>query len=381
MHLGFSNPETSRRISSYAVLPSNLTTRKLFNEVNYLKNSVSKPILNHSRYRSTGDGGNDLLTCSPNNELPQNKPSFLPPIDHSRSPSIKKTLASLITPGKIINCITRCSYKTKTGSVNGNLKPENQDSFIIKANILGIKGIYLFAVCDGHGPEGHLVARFIKEHLGDLVEKALIAYLPLHALEQAFEKLYEKLMESDIDVSYSGSTLVSVLVYGDLVVCANVGDSRAIIANKKSSWSFKILSHDHKPENETEASRILNAGGRIKSMFGPGLRIWLADRDIPGLSITRSIGDLACRSIGLISKPEIIYKRLIPFDQLIILATDGIWEFIDSQEAVDIVGELRKEGKSEKCCEKLINEAIERWKDKYKSIDDITVIVIFLHVR
>ncbi|OMJ65126.1 hypothetical protein SteCoe_39170 [Stentor coeruleus] len=381
MHLGFSNPETSRRISSYAVLPSNLTTRKLFNEVNYLKNSVSKPILAHSRYRSTGDWGTDSLLSQPINELLQNKPNILPPLDHSRSPSIKKTLASLITPEKIINCVTRCSYKTKTGSVNGNLKPENQDSFIIKANILGTKGIYLFAVCDGHGPEGHRVSRFIKEHFGDLVEKNLINYSPLHVLEQAINKLYEKLMDSDIDLSYSGSTLVSVLVYGDLVVCANVGDSRAIIANKKSSWSFKILSHDHKPENETEASRILNAGGRIKAMLGPDLRIWLADRDAPGLSITRSIGDLACRSIGLISKPEIIYKRLIPIDQLLILASDGIWKLIDNQETVEFIGKLRKEGKSEKCCEKLVNEAIERWREKYKSIDDITVIVVFLHVK
>ncbi|OMJ86580.1 hypothetical protein SteCoe_11865 [Stentor coeruleus] len=246
---------------------------------------------------------------------------------------------------------------------------------------MGVKGIYLFAVCDGHGPEGHSVARFIKQNLGNLVESFLYNNPPEQALEYALSKLSDKLLDSNIDTSYSGSTIVCILVYGDQIICANIGDSRAIMASKKKNWSCISLSQDHKPENKSEADRITEAGGRIKAMYGKNLRIWLPDKDVPGLSMTRSLGDQVCRTIGLISTPEIYTRRMLTFDQFLILASDGIWEFITNQEAVSIVGELRRTGKSENCCEMLVKESMKRWKEQSNSIDDITVIVVFLYVK
>lgn len=381
MFIGLLNSDSTRKTSSYIKLPNNLSTRKLFNEISHLKNSLSKPNFPHSRYRSTGSGLTDLLVF-PNSKSPlQSKQVHLPPLDQSSSPKPNRESSSIGNPEDIINCVTRCSYKTKTGSVNGNLKPENQDSFIIKANIMGVKGIYLFAVCDGHGPEGHSVARFIKQHLGDLVESSLYSNPPEQALESALSQLSDKLLDSSIDTSYSGSTIVCVLVYGDQIICANIGDSRAIMSSKKKTWSCISLSQDHKPENKTEATRIIEAGGRIKAMYGKNLRIWLPDKDIPGLSMTRSLGDQVCRTIGLISTPEIYTRRLLTFDQILILASDGVWEFISNQEAVGIVGELRRTGKSENCCEMIVKEATKRWKEQNNSIDDITVIVVFLYVK
>ena len=57
------------------------------------------------------------------------------------------------------------SFDTKTG-VNPN-KPMkvNQDSYVTLPNYLGDNKNYFFAVCDGHGTNGHHASGFIKHKL------------------------------------------------------------------------------------------------------------------------------------------------------------------------------------------------------------------------
>ena len=65
----------------------------------------------------------------------------------------------------------------------------------------------------------------------------------------------------------SGSTSVNVLIHDQQLLCANIGDSRAIIARQNSNqqWYVQPLSFDHKPSNPLEAERIFKAGGRVES--------------------------------------------------------------------------------------------------------------------
>ena len=42
--------------------------------------------------------------------------------------------------------------------------------------------------------------------------------------------------------------------------------------------------------------------------------------------------------MGVTSEPELCITELTPEDAFIILASDGVWEFIGTQEAVDIIG-------------------------------------------
>lgn len=82
--------------------------------------------------------------------------------------------------------------------------------------------------------------------------------------------------------------------------CANSGDSRAIIVGRGNSGSdliVKAASRDHKPDETDEAKRINQLGGRIEAFqdydgkpIGP-LRVWLKKEDLPGLAMTRSLGD------------------------------------------------------------------------------------------
>lgn len=71
----------------------------------------------------------------------------------------------------------------------------------------------------------------------------------------------------------------------------------------------KAITRDHKPDEPDEAARILEAGGRIDSFkdengehLGP-LRVWQKDQDIPGLAMTRAMGDGAGAVAGVISEP------------------------------------------------------------------------------
>jgi serine/threonine protein phosphatase PrpC len=75
-------------------------------------------------------------------------------------------------------------------------------------------------------------------------------------------------MRDNIDLSTSGSTMVSCYLLQNKLYCANVGDSRAImgVKDKNGKWSAKALSNDHKPSLPLEAQRIYRFNGRIDSL-------------------------------------------------------------------------------------------------------------------
>lgn len=65
---------------------------------------------------------------------------------------------------------------------------------------------------------------------------------------------------------FSGTTAVFTLIYNNQIICANSGDSRAILCSQNYAgiWNFTPLSRDHKPEEPDEAMRIRKSNGRIE---------------------------------------------------------------------------------------------------------------------
>lgn len=361
----------SPKVSSYTKGPRTMIMHKNHSETLFRLNSLTGQV-----YESPHNLDHRTNTMRKS----KMKTQKLPPISPHPEVTLKRC-SSLLNETQYANSVYKCSFKSRKGYSNGVKKSENQDSFIIKSNLLGKKGLYLFAVCDGHGEFGHLVSSFIKSNLVSFLEKNLMNFSPSKAFKKAFRMIDTALEMAKIDTEFSGSTCVALLIYGDEILCANVGDSRAVIASFKNNMTFQALTCDHKPDNESEAVRILNAGGRICSM-GLGVnRIWLPNEDVPGLCMTRSIGDTACKSIGVISKPEISKRKLSKNDHFIILASDGIWEFISNQEAVQIISESILANKSDYCCQALVKEAVKRWTENSKSIDDITVLIIFIQTK
>jgi serine/threonine protein phosphatase PrpC len=244
---------------------------------------------------------------------------------------------------------------------------------------------------DGHGPTGHTVSQFLRDKLDDALrdtaDKMAGGNSPdamALAAEAAFTSVNEGLLnESGIDCEFSGSTAVAVVLAGHHILSFNVGDSRAVLAKRMSPWEFEAvpLSCDHKPSRPDIKAAVIAAGGRVEPKRGiegtvGSDRVWLQDRPLPGLAVGRAFGDAIANSVGVVPTPECWARRRQANDSFVILASDGVWEFITSQEAVDIVaqGATLEEG-----AQTLLAESKERWaEDDYQSRDDITVIVVNL---
>mmetsp|Transcript_23644 Transcript_23644/g.37207 ORF Transcript_23644/g.37207 Transcript_23644/m.37207 type:complete len:337 (-) Transcript_23644:166-1176(-) len=282
----------------------------------------------------------------------------------------------------VVKCYTSLS---RVGYVPFNNRKVNQDRYTEHVNFAGDKKKCLFGVFDGHGAHGHDVSQFLITHLPPMIAKGKnLDKDPREEISRAFMATSLKLDKSAIDINCSGTTAVVCYIVGTKIYTCNSGDSRAVIGIlKKGKLVAKALSIDQKPELESEARRILLSGGRVQACrdcdgnpVGP-LRVWLKHQDIPGLAMTRSFGDKLAASVGVTCKPEILEHDMKEGeDQFIILGSDGIWEFIENQDAVDIVAESKT---AKEAAQALVLEATRRWQKEEEVIDDITATVVYLH--
>jgi len=107
-------------------------------------------------------------------------------------------------------------------------------------------------------------------------------------------------------------------------------------------------------------------------------RVWLSYADMPGLAMSRSLCDTIGKEAGVTSEPEFHQTKLTPEDKFIIIATDGLWEFVSSQEAVDICKKYvidMSPPNPQLAVKELVNESHRRWKKEEPVIDDTTIIV------
>lgn len=66
-------------------------------------------------------------------------------------------------------------------------------------------------------------------------------------------------------------------------------------------------------------------------------RLWLPNAMFPGTAFTRSIGDSVAERIGVVAVPEICLKRLSGRSKFAVIASDGVFEFLASQNVADIL--------------------------------------------
>lgn len=102
--------------------------------------------------------------------------------------------------------------------------------------------------------------------------------------------------------------------------------------------------------------------------------------DIPGLAMSRSLGDAVAESLGVIATPDIkIYRRQFDCDKAIVVCSDGISEFLENEDIGELVEPFYKNNDTEGACKRLVEEATAKWMREESVIDDITAIVIFFH--
>ena len=175
----------------------------------------------------------------------------------------------------------------------------------------------------------------------------------------------------------SGTTFTGFVCTERKCWTINVGDSRVVGCSKNGAVYKAIdLTVDQNPDRPDEQARILATGGRVFDWGVP--RVWLADVDMPGLAMSRSFGDLAAESVGVFSQPEVRAFEIDRDTAFIIVASDGVWEFISSQEAVDLVAAFHANGQSpQEACTALVNESLRLWNEEEDVVDDITAVIVY----
>jgi len=273
---------------------------------------------------------------------------------------------------------------SKKGYAPYNPKKKNQDALIM-AEDPKTRSL-LLCVLDGHGEDGDKVAQSIKGKLANyLFKHREFATNVRNAITDVVAKIEgEVLRDMSIETDFSGTTFTCCLIRGNTCICANIGDSRSTIGYRNDSGGITAvaLTEDHKPDLPAEKARIEAKGGRVFAVeYDDGVdgppRVWLGHMDVPGLAMSRSLCDAVAHSAGVSSEPEFVEYEFSQGreDLILVLASDGLWEFMSDQEVMDIAVNTTE---PRYAVDKLISEANERWMREEQVIDDTTVCVAFL---
>ena len=315
--------------------------------------------------------------------------------------SIKNNTEQTIKEKKTVNALKEGRVKnvgsySQAGKSEDGFTKINQDSFLVLQTEYNLKDFNIFCVMDGHGNNGHLVSRYLMKYINLFFKNNK----KMNASNQNEDSIYHRLKKSDyhilrrlfrhaerdlhkkskIDANFSGTTCVMVAQIGDRFICANIGDSRAIMI--KTGNEIVPLSIDQKPDDPEESKRIVQNGGEISQYEEDGeksgpYRIWKKGEAYPGIAMSRSVGDFIATSLGVVPEAKFIEEKIDQDCKFIVVASDGIWEFLDNKRVGEIVMPYYKNDDPDGACKALIKEATEWWNKEDIVVDDITVVVVF----
>lgn len=268
------------------------------------------------------------------------------------------------------------------------LKPEspNQDSW----SILKVDGDFaIYGVFDGHGQKGHDVSNFVKDNLPKLIirdQRFKSEQMP-QMLKDCFKKMQNLIVSADrmkkLSAQLSGTTATIVIhdIQKKKLTIAHVADSTCCLYTKDNGQDKCFaLTRDHKPDLKDERARIEKAGGRVVFDGYANHRIYAKNGRYPGLNMSRCLGDLLGHAdAGVSCEPEVSEREIQDGDNILFLCSDGVWEFINAEEAMNIVKDFTPQ-KAMRAADKLAKDAWDKWikEEGGAVVDDITVVLIFL---
>jgi len=247
-----------------------------------------------------------------------------------------------------------------------------------------------FGVYDGHG--GYQAAEFCQDNLHKNLMKEMnmqwrgetpqLRTTDSEAVRKISHCIREAFVTSDHQFLCStqrpqgGTTAVVAVIINGVVVVGNVGDSRAVLCRGGRAIP---LSQDHTPQRPDEVQRIQAVGGRV-----------VANEVVVNgeeFCLTRAIGDTFVKVPAgydfrdmsapqvVTSEPEVSITELVNDDLFIILASDGVWDRMSNEDAVQFVyHSLRTTAQQDPqiAAQELANHAI----FNLRSTDNVSVIII-----
>ncbi|XP_008234708.1 PREDICTED: protein phosphatase 2C 57 [Prunus mume] len=276
-------------------------------------------------------------------------------------------------------------------------REEMEDGVVVRSD--GLDGFSFAAVFDGHA--GFNSVKFLRDELYKECCAALQGGLLLRgndfktireALQETFEKVDAKLLnwlERNGEEDESGSTATVIFVENDTLVISHVGDSCVV---QSCSGKAEVLTHPHRPYGSNKVSlqeikRIREAGG------------WIVNGRICGdIAVSRAFGDMRFKTKKnemlkkgveerrwtekfasriqfsgdlVTASPDIFQVTFGKDSEFVLLASDGLWDYINSSDAVAFVrNQLRQHGDVQLACDALAQAALDQ-----RSQDNISIVI------
>ncbi|XP_074588882.1 putative protein phosphatase 2C 78 [Curcuma longa] len=309
-----------------------------------------------------------------------------------------------------------------------DLKPHASGEFsiaVVQANssledqgqVLTSPSATFVGVYDGHG--GPEASRFVSHHLFPHLDRfaaeqggvsAEVIRKAFDATEEEFTRLVKRSWPSRPQIASVGSCCLVGAITGDTLFVANLGDSRAVLGRQAMNRKAVVaerLSTDHNVAVEEIRRELAELHPDDKHIVVLTRGVWR----IKGIiQVSRSIGDIYLKIPGfsrdplfqqfvaplplkrpiITAEPSIQIRKLTPEDLFLIFASDGLWEQLSDEAAVEIVFNNPRAGIAKRLIRAALDEAARKQEMRYDDVkkiekgerrqihDDITVIVIYL---
>ncbi|KAK2994885.1 hypothetical protein RJ640_002278 [Escallonia rubra] len=238
-----------------------------------------------------------------------------------------------------------------------------EDRYSAVVDLEGDSKQAFFGVFDGHG--GAKAAEFASKNMDrNILDE--VAKRCDDGIEDAVKEGYLTTDMQFLNEDVSGGTCsVTALIRKGNIVVSNAGDCRAVMSR---GGVAEALTVDHRPSRKDERERVEGLGAYVDCCHG----VWR----IQGcLAVSRGIGDRHLKQ-WVIAEPETRTLSISPDCEFLILASDGLWDKVSNQEAVDVVRPLCEgvdNPEQLSACKKLADLSVTRG-----SADDVSVMVIQL---
>lgn len=274
----------------------------------------------------------------------------------------------------------RCFLLISPGMYNTKTTKHSEFSTYINVDNLNISddekahlhSMSIAGVFDGHS--GSKCSQYLLEKFANMLVSKKELYIK-GKQQQAFtqtcleidDKVCAHLAKTN---NSSGSTGVVLLYDGRsrVLTVANVGDSMCVISRGGKAVRFH---RTHRiGDEEDEVSRVKKAGGSVLNKRVNGL-----------LAISRAYGDTQFKSADkasspVIATPDVVSEVITPMTEFAIAATDGLWDVIEPQAAVNFVKrKLLKKQDSTSIVQDLVKDALDRG-----SVDNVTAVIVMFHL-
>ncbi|WOL00680.1 hypothetical protein Cni_G09393 [Canna indica] len=280
----------------------------------------------------------------------------------------------------------------------------------------GPRGTFV-GVYDGHG--GPEASRYITEHMfpnlkrfaseqqdmsADVIRKAF------SATEEGFISLVRKQWLSKPQIASVGSCCLVGVVSGGMLYVANAGDSRVVLGRfERGIREVRAVQmcSEHNARFESVREELHSLHPDDPQIVVLKNNVWRVKGII---QVSRTIGDAYLKDAEfnrqpllpkfqlpepfekpiLSAEPSIVTHKLCPEDQFLIFASDGLWEHLTNQDAVDMIHSSPRSGIARRLVKAALQEAAKKREMRYDDLkeidrsvrrhfhDDITVIVLFL---